>query len=94
MILIIYDISEDDVRFRIADVLKSYGLKRIQKSAFIGRLPSHLLKDLVLKVRKVIKNSHANIQVFKLTWHQYKSRIEIGVKTIGEYNERSIIITT
>ena len=34
---VIYDISNDRTRSRVASKCKNYGLDRIQKSAFIGR---------------------------------------------------------
>jgi len=80
LILVIYDISEDEARKRVADLLLQYGLKRIQYSAFIGKLPSYLLKDLVAKLRKIMSTAHGNIQIFRITWRQYASRIEIGSK--------------
>ncbi len=85
IILVIYDISEDDIRNDVANILKQYGFKRIQKSAFIGKLPSHLLKDLEIKLRKTMKNAHGNIQIFKLSRRQYVSRIEIGQQTNIEH---------
>ncbi len=78
MILVIYDISDDDIRKKVADLLLQYGFKRIQYSAFIGRLPSYLLKDLVAKLRKVMGTAQGNVQIFRITWRQYVSRIEIG----------------
>ncbi len=80
LVLVIYDITEDDVRKRVADLLLQYGFKRIQYSAFIGRLPSYLLKDLVLKLRKITSRAHGNIQIIRITWRQYASRIEIGTR--------------
>lgn len=38
-VLVVYDITENDVRNRVADILRSFGLERIQKSVFLGRLP-------------------------------------------------------
>ena len=78
LVLVIYDISEDEVRQRVADTLKQYGFKRIQRSAYIGKLPNHLLKELEIKLRKIMAKAHGNIQIFKLSWRQYRTRIEIG----------------
>ena len=78
LVLVIYDITEDEVRKKVADLLLQYGFKRIQYSAFIGKIPSYLLKDLVIKLRKIMSTAHGNIQIFRITWRQYASRIEIG----------------
>ncbi|RLB30054.1 MAG: CRISPR-associated endonuclease Cas2, partial [Deltaproteobacteria bacterium] len=38
LVWIIYDIVEDNVRARVAKTCKQYGLERVQKSAFLGKL--------------------------------------------------------
>lgn len=47
--LVIYDISDNKQRTRLADHLKEYGLYQIQYSGFVGELNPHdrniLLKD-------------------------------------------------
>ncbi|MEM3943502.1 MAG: CRISPR-associated endonuclease Cas2 [Thermofilum sp.] len=45
-VVVVYDISDDAKRFRLADQLKALGLSRIQRSAFAGRLDSSRLRDL------------------------------------------------
>jgi CRISPR-associated protein Cas2 len=46
IVLIIYDISDDRLRYRIAEILKDQGLTRIQRSAFIGELTPQERDDL------------------------------------------------
>ena len=36
--LVVYDISDDKLRTKVADILMDYGLDRIQYSAFAGKL--------------------------------------------------------
>lgn len=48
MTLVIYDISDDSVRLRIANLCKSFGLNRIQRSAFLGDIPSSRRKELIM----------------------------------------------
>jgi CRISPR-associated protein Cas2 len=38
-LVVAYDISENDVRNKVAEVLMAFGLARVQRSAFVGRLP-------------------------------------------------------
>ncbi len=80
LILVIYDITEDEVRQKVANLLLQYGFKRIQRSAYIGKIPNHILKELEIKLRKIMKTAHGNIQIFKITKQQYRSRIEIGYR--------------
>jgi len=45
-VVVVYDISDDAKRYRLASRLKALGLSRIQRSAFAGRLDSSRLRDL------------------------------------------------
>ncbi len=64
MILVVYDITDDRVRYRVAEILKDFGLKRIQKSAFIGELDIQERKDLVDILSRLIKDDSDRIDVF------------------------------
>ncbi len=85
-ILVIYDITEDDVRNKVAETLAAYGLHRIQKSAFLGRLPSALLKDLEARLRRVSRGANANIQIFKVDKRAIEGRITIGMPETPQRN--------
>ncbi len=88
--LIIYDITEDEVRLRVADFLKVKGLKRIQKSAFIGDLTSSQKVDIEAGLRRLVKNARANIQIYPLTPASYNMRIVIGVEI--SYDEEGHVL--
>ncbi|MEM2883233.1 MAG: CRISPR-associated endonuclease Cas2 [Nitrososphaerales archaeon] len=45
--LVIYDISDDELRMKVAQACKRFGLVRVQKSAFSGRIRSSLRKELI-----------------------------------------------
>ncbi len=62
--LVVYDISDDNIRNRLAEFLKDFGLERIQKSAFLGDLSSQERKDLLLILPKFIKDEEDRIDVF------------------------------
>jgi len=49
--IVIYDIVEDKIRNKIADVCLDFGLERIQYSAFFGEL-THNQKETLLKKSK------------------------------------------
>ncbi len=62
-VLVVYDITNDSLRNKIAEILKDFGLMRIQKSAFIGYLSSQERKDLekVLSRKPLEKNDRIDI---------------------------------
>ncbi len=88
--LIIYDITEDDVRNRVADFLRSKGLKRIQKSAFIGDLNSSQKTDIEAGLRRLVKDAKANVQIYPLTPASYNMRTVIGVEL--NYDEGGYVL--
>ncbi len=72
--LIIYDISHDGTRTKVADACLDYGLQRIQFSAFLGELSWTHQKELVLKIKRRIGKHGANIQLFPLDEKSWSSR--------------------
>jgi CRISPR-associated protein Cas2 len=64
--LLIYDISHDGTRLKIADACLDYGLERIQFSAFLGELTATQQRELFLKVKQRLGKHSANIQLFPL----------------------------
>jgi CRISPR-associated protein Cas2 len=47
---VLYDIPDDTIRAKIADVCKDYGLQRIQFSAFCGSLTRNMREELFLRL--------------------------------------------
>jgi len=64
--LLIYDITHDCLRTKVADACLDYGLERIQYSAFLGELSSTHQRELLLKIKRQIGKHEANIQLFPL----------------------------
>ncbi|MEM3012794.1 MAG: CRISPR-associated endonuclease Cas2 [Candidatus Hadarchaeales archaeon] len=64
--LVIYDISSDESRTKLADRLFDYGLQRIQYSAFKGELNAHDREVLVKELPKFIGGERDSIYVIPL----------------------------
>jgi CRISPR-associated protein Cas2 len=62
-LVLIYDIEEDRIRTRVADICLDYGLERIQFSAFFGRLNRNRRQELSLRVQAEIGNQSARVRV-------------------------------
>ena len=94
IVLIIYDITDDNLRNKVANTLLAYGLTRVQKSAFLGPLTRERLKDLKIRLSRMIQEQRANIQFYPLCPHCYIRRDEIGVPTVPRYpiREEAVII--
>lgn len=54
---VIYDISENKIRSKVASKCKNYGLERIQKNAFMGDVTKNKIEMLSIEIQEIIKNS-------------------------------------
>ena len=82
--LVIYDISDDEIREKVAQICMDYGLVRIQKSAFLGRINSQRRKSLIKALERKIKPDTDNIQVFIICDADIRFRIIIGESSYEE----------
>ena len=64
--LVIYDISSDEIRTKLANRLFDYGLQRIQYSAFKGNVNAHDRGILVEELQKFIGSEKDSIYVVPL----------------------------
>jgi CRISPR-associated protein Cas2 len=85
--VIIYDITDDDLRALVAETLKDYGLQRIQYSAFIGDLRRDELNSLLVDLKNLIKDLKENIQLYPLCDTCFKGRKEVGKPKKYEFKE-------
>ena len=85
--LVIYDISDDDLRARVAQVCKRFGLVRVQRSAFSGRIPSSLRRELISVLTKMIEGTEDNIQVYVVCEPDMLLRVELGKPFKGEESD-------
>jgi CRISPR-associated protein Cas2 len=51
---VIYDISENSRRSKVSEECKNFGLVRIQKSSFIGKMTKNTAEMLAIKCREII----------------------------------------
>lgn len=64
--LVVYDISSTRLRNKIAEILKDWGLQRIQLSAFIGELTPQERRDLAEYLRRLPLSGHDKIDIFPI----------------------------
>ena len=76
--LIIYDITDDNLRTLVAESLKDYGLTRTQYSAFIGSLRRDKLNSLLVDLKNLIKEEIESVQIYPLCDTCFKGRREVG----------------
>ena len=76
--LLVYDISDDRLRSRVADICLDYGLSRIQYSAFLGDLSRNHQQELLMKVRRRLGKAEARVALFPVCETDFRCRIEVA----------------
>lgn len=85
--LLIYDVTEDGLRTKTAEICKDYGLHRVQYSAYFGSLTPNLRGELARKLKDHLKtsvrssvimfpigNDHMN-KVIKIDYHYSEGEV-------------------
>ena len=75
--LLVYDISNDSTRTKVADFCLDYGLDRIQYSAFLGELARTHQEELMLKIGERLGDRSGKIQLFAICEKDWRQRLEI-----------------
>jgi CRISPR-associated protein Cas2 len=81
--LVIYDIPDDRLRAKVADICLDYGLDRIQYSAFLGEMNHNRREELLQKVKRKIGKKEANVQLYPICDKDLRLRREIAVRGDG-----------
>ena len=63
---IIYDITKDRTRKKIADRCLDFGLQRVQKSVFLGDLDSNRVDEVVLFSKELLDEETDSLYVFPM----------------------------
>lgn len=77
--LLVYDITDDRIRTKIANICQDYGLDRIQYSAFYGRMSRTHQEELMRRVRRLLTSEPAKVQLIPVAQSEWERRIEIEV---------------
>lgn len=76
--IIIYDISENSLRTRVARALMDYGCIRIQESAFYGVMNHNTREKLKLRLERMMHDKEGNIQFYPMCSKCFGLKDNIG----------------
>jgi CRISPR-associated protein Cas2 len=79
--LLIYDIPNDRIRTKVADLCLDYGLDRFQYSAFMGNISRNLQEELALKIRQKMGKHDGNVQLIPICAKDWAERISYVKET-------------
>jgi len=88
--LVIYDISNDSVRRKVADLCLDYGLTRIQYSAFLGNLSTTHQTELYRRLQRTLGKRKGNIQIMPFDQRSFSARRSVG-QTAGVIGRKELL---
>jgi CRISPR-associated protein Cas2 len=76
--VVIYDVSDDNLRNQVSETLKDYGLQRIQYSGFMGDLRRDQLNSLLVDLKNILVDLVENVQLFPMCDSCLKGKKMVG----------------
>jgi CRISPR-associated protein Cas2 len=86
LVWIIYDISSDKARSRVAKACKNKGLYRVQKSAFLGTLNKNQTDELRIICEDLIDPDVDSVYIFPMCEDDFKK-----VKLLGQAFDKKLV---
>lgn len=86
LVWIIYDITENKTRSRIAKACKNKGLYRVQKSAFLGTINKNQLDELRIMIEEIIDPDIDSVYIFPMCEDDFRK-----VKLLGQAFDKNLV---
>ncbi len=78
IVWVMYDITDDKVRGRVAKACKQSGLYRVQKSVFLGSLENSEKDSLGLQIEDLIDEEVDSVYLFPMSKDELKDTVLMG----------------
>lgn len=75
--VIIYDITSDRIRLKIADVCKDYGLDHVQYSVFSGQLDATRRNEMFARLGDTLGKSEGKVMMLQMCEKDASAKREI-----------------
>lgn len=83
---ILYDISADGARSKVAKLCKEAGLHRVQKSCFLGTIQRNRLDELAMGIEELVDLEADRVYIFPLCDPDFRK-----VRTVGQAFDEELI---
>lgn len=77
-VLLLYDITNDRIRSKVACLCEDYGLDRIQYSSFYGRINRNHQESLMLEIQAIAGKTEMIVQLIPIASQDWERRIEVS----------------
>ena len=86
--LVIYDITEDRIRTRVARYCLDYGLRRVQYSAFVGDLSRNRAEELRDKCARELGRKPGIVYLIPMPSTAIEAALVVGKEHLGKLEAR------
>lgn len=86
LVWLIYDITNDKTRSKIAKACKNKGLYRVQKSAFLGTLNKNQIDELKIMCEDIINPEEDSVYIFPMCEDDFRR-----VKLLGLAFDKNLV---
>lgn len=86
LVWIIYDIVENKTRTRVAKECKKYGLVRVQKSVFLGKMRSSRFDELGEKCLDLIDKDSDSVYIFPFCQEDFRK-----IRVLGQGFDKELV---
>jgi CRISPR-associated protein Cas2 len=83
---VVYDISKDRTRNRVARRCLDFGLYRVQKSVFLGDLQSNRVEEILLFSRELLDPETDSVYIFPMCREDFER-----VRIVGQGFDRKLV---
>jgi len=83
---VVYDIVNTKKRTKVAKICKGYGLYRVQKSVFLGKLNNNQIDELAMRCRDIIEEKKDSVYAFPMCDEDFKK-----VKLLGQAFDKKLV---
>jgi len=94
--LVTYDIPQEynNIRTRVARILKSWGLERIQYSVFMGDLTRNEAETVALYIKDTLKEIPADIRMIPICKNCLREIIIVSENLLSDSSEEELTEVT
>ena len=83
---VVYDISKDRTRTKIANRCLDFGLYRVQKSVFLGDIEGNRVEEIILASKELMNEETDSVYVFPLCREDFDK-----VRIVGQGFDRKMV---
>jgi len=93
-IIVVYDITSNKIRTKIADICADYGLDRVQYSAFAGDLARVYQEEMMEKIGQRLGKQPGKVNLYPICEKDWRNRIEILREPSPEGEKRDVDVAS